>query len=485
MCLGDQPTAQATFPIDSSCAKDSVPFYNVPVTPFANEWYWYFSNGAYAEGDTVKVVFDDTGWIDLEYIVGHHGCYDTVNYDSVVYIMGPIATFAPDIDCDTPMVRWFNTALWKGVQRFYWDFDDGSAVDSVNQTPIHTYAQSGNYNVQLTTYNDTFGCYYTFDLITGVRDVKAKFNVENYNVLPVDSVACHPGTFLFHADSSVDEENNYWWQLGNLETFADTVYAIEYQFLTTGKTDITLRAVDINGCTDTARHSVFVSKPQADFSHEYAGGCDPVGIDFTDLSISDTTIYEWYWYYGDGTSDTNILNPSHNYYNVGAYPVTLVITDSIGCTHSKTKPVFIETPLVEFQMDSIICELGTVEVLNQSAGDSLTYFWNFGNNVTNTIENPGPVLYVDPGEYTVFLAIESDLGCQDTAFKTLHVKPKPKVKFTSDTASSPCLPLFVSFIDSTEGDDLASWKWTFGDGTGQCGIRYKLGLSPLQYCWHF
>ena len=53
-------------------------FFNVWNDSFANEFYWNFSDGTWVEGDSVHVTFVDTGWINLEYIVGHHGCMDTV-----------------------------------------------------------------------------------------------------------------------------------------------------------------------------------------------------------------------------------------------------------------------------------------------------------------------------------------------------------------------------------------------------------------------
>ena len=473
-CFGDLPTAQAAFTEDSICGSDSAWFYNVPITPFANEFYWNFSDGTYYVGDSVHVRFQDTGWIDLQYVVGHYGCYDTLDYDSVIYIMGPIVKFVASLDCDTPMVRWINPTFFDGVDRFYWDFDDGTAVDSVNENPIHLYAQSGTYNITLTAYNDSFGCSDQYEVTTVLRNISAEFSVSNLGQLPVDSAACVPSTFYFDAANSSDELPKYWWNFGDGDTFYSTVNEAAHFFTTTGWYTITLALQDANYCLDTARHSVFLSDPLANFQYSYGGSCDPVGVDFNDQSSSDTSIVDWLWNFGDGATDTSVAITQHDYGAVGIYPVTLLVTDAIGCTANKTKLVQIKNPFVSFQMDSIICEFGTVEVVNQSLGDSLTYFWNFGNNVTNTIENPSPVIYISPGEYTVYLAIEDELGCQDTAFRTLQVKPKPDANFTSDTASSPCLPLFVTFMDSSQGEDLVKWKWEFGDGSGSVTLDTNL-----------
>ena len=473
ICLGNQPVAQAAFTEDSICGSDSAWFYNVPVSTFANEWFWNFSDGTNVGGDTVNVKFVDTGWIDLQYVVGHYGCYDTVDYDSVIYIKGPIVKFSADFDCDTPMVRWFNPYVFNGVTDFYWDFADGSPLDSVNENPVHLYTTSGTYNITLTTENSNYGCSDEYVATYEVRNLSAAFTISNFGQLPVDSTACVPSSMQFNAVTSMDELPKYWWWV-NGDTLSSTETDTSYYFTQPGWYEIILATYDANLCRDTASHSVFLSDPQANFSFNYSGGCDPVGVSFNDQSTSDTTVNDWLWYYGDGSSDTSIINPSHYYGSVGTYPVTLLIEDEIGCTDTKTKLVLVKNPFVAFTMDSVICEFSNLNVLNQSLGDSLTYYWNFGNNVTNTIENPGPVLYVNPGQYTVYLAIEDDLGCQDTAFQTLTVKPKPDVNFTSDTSSSPCLPLFVTFIDETIGDDLSTWKWDFGDGTGSVTLDTNL-----------
>ncbi|MCS7072829.1 MAG: PKD domain-containing protein [Bacteroidia bacterium] len=49
----------------------------------------------------------------------------------------------------------------------------------------------------------------------------------------------------------------------------------------------------------------------------------------------------WFWTFGDGNSSTD-RNPVHQYREPGVYDVTLVVTDSLGCTNSMIKSRFIE-----------------------------------------------------------------------------------------------------------------------------------------------
>lgn len=463
VCFGSLPIAAATFTEDTACASDSIYFYDASLDTVANQWYWEFSDGTVATGDTVKVQFQDTGWIHLTYIVGHHGCNDTIEYDSVIYIQGPLVNFMHVNDCDTPGVRWFHPIEFSGVQRWRWNFGDGSALDSINTNPIHEYDTSGTFQVGLTAWNDSNGCTYSKTGSVSIRFLHAEFNISNFNELPIDSVACSPSAFQFDAAPSRDELNQYIWIYGN-DTSSNIEQVEARYFNTPGYHTIRMRIHDSNGCWKEAKRRVFLSDPTANFSYDYTGGCDPVTIAFDESSSSDTNLVAWNWNFGDGDTST-IINPNHIYENQGTYQVTLEVEDAIGCTASKTKSVLVKFPFVAFDVDTIVCEKSIVHFLNLSSGDSLLYHWNFGNGSTNYVQHPPPMIYTQPGTFDVFLAVEDDLGCKDTAFTQIHVKPKPDANFTADTTHSPCMPLFVTFSDSSIGD-IATWKWTFGDGTG-------------------
>lgn len=80
--------------------------------------------------------------------------------------------------------------------------------------------------------------------------------------------------------------------------------------------------------------------PIADFVGTPTTGFEPLSVNFTDLSFSQTGIVNWSWGFGDGSS-SNDANPTHIYEEEGNFTVTLIVTESDGDTDSETKTHYI------------------------------------------------------------------------------------------------------------------------------------------------
>lgn len=114
------------------------------------------------------------------------------------------------------------------------------------------------------------------------------------------------------------------------------------------------------------------------------------------------------------------------------------------------------------------CSPLVVSFTDLSTGPVTTWFWDFGNGNTSTLQNPAAV-YVTPGTYTVTLTV-TDGGVQnDTEVKTSYITvfQDPTSNFSASTPVAGCSPLNVCFSDqSTPGDTVINqWLWDFGDGT--------------------
>lgn len=87
--------------------------------------------------------------------------------------------------------------------------------------------------------------------------------------------------------------------------------------------------------------------PVADFSGTPTSGCNPLTVDFTDLSTNNPT--SWSWNFGDGNSSTD-QNPSHQYTAQGSYTVSLTAQNDYGQdTETKTDYITVnDVPTADF-----------------------------------------------------------------------------------------------------------------------------------------
>jgi gliding motility-associated-like protein len=95
-------------------------------------------------------------------------------------------------------------------------------------------------------------------------------------------------------------------------------------------------------CGFTRTDSVWVQVmpvPNASFGHN-VDGINPLKVRFQNLATPHST---WSWNFGDGTPvNTTDANPIHTYAIPGRYNVTLVITDSLGCSDAITLEVVVQ-----------------------------------------------------------------------------------------------------------------------------------------------
>lgn len=468
VCFGaPQQAALAPWP-DTVCAGDTTGYQDDSFDQqYIDEYIWMFGTppiffGGISDDPFHSQFFFDTGWVDLIYLVGQHGCYDTMAINNFTYVEGPVATFESTFSCDTPMVRNFHSDMLE-VHRFYWDFGDNSPIDSINPNPQHTYAQSGEYLVTLKAYNDSTACYYEWREWQRVFLLAPDFTIDNFGSLPIDSLACAPSPFMFDASTTVDGIGQSLWMIDG-DTVSNGQNTMFNNFAESGTYNITMVTWDSNGCNGTMSKNVHISKAVSNFGWEFLPGCDPIKINFLDSSTSDTNIVSWQWYLGDASGIHYEQNPEHEYAAAGTYVIRLTVHDSIGCSSTKQKLLSLSLPYVAFNVDTTICQFSAVNIVNASNGDGLSYTWDFDNGNNSTEVSPTTV-YTDTGEFFIRLVLLDSQGCVDTAIQRVHVQNRPMPNFSADNTESPCLPLQTIFTDHSLSKHVVSRKWSFGDGS--------------------
>lgn len=268
------------------------------------------------------------------------------------------------------------------------------------------------------------------------------------------------------SDKSTGNPTSWKWDLGNgvISTaqnpsstyFEPGSYTIKLIVSDGSKTDSIIKTAYIN----------VYALPEAEFDASPLSGCYPLDVNFVDKSTNTSgNINSWLWDFGDGTTST-ISKPIHTYTASGSFGVSLMVTNSFGCSKTITKSNLIELhdgTVAAFTVTSAdICQAPAVYTFtNQSTGTgNLTYFWQFGDGGTSTAASPKHS-YTNPGTYKVILTSTAASGCIDTASVTIDFSFPKSAFFIPATicANQPQL------ITNNTAPIPTSVFWTFGDGT--------------------
>ena len=279
---------------------------------------------------------------------------------------------------------------------------------------------------------------------------------------------CAPFSVSF-TDQSTGNPNYWKWTLGNNTVSflqnPSTVYVNPGIYSV--KLVIKNAAGDMDSVTKTSYINVF-AKPVSNFSATPLTGCFPLPVTFTDLSTAESgTISSWLWDFGDGNTST-IQNPSHNYSAAGNYTVSLLVTNSNGCSKSFTKSNYISisngvTAAFTNSTPSSCAAPQTINFQNQSTGTgTLLYQWLYGDGVTATGIAP-PHTYTASGSYTVQLIVTNSTGCSDTITSANPITiGTVNADFTAPTVGCVGSPIAIT---NTSAPTPVSSSWAFGDGT--------------------
>lgn len=213
--------------------------------------------------------------------------------------------------------------------------------------------------------------------------------------------------------------------------------------------------------------------PQANFEIENA--CAGTAVKMTDRSSLPTGIPSYTWSYGDNTANGTGATSSHLYSTPGIYLITMGVTVS-GCSNSISKYAT-QAPRAtpRFSVSSQVCDNLNVNFKDSSSlplFGTMGYLYNFGDNTSSTQPNVNHT-YNQFRTFTAKLYVRTDLGCLDSATRTITLKESPKPAFTS--AGAPCTNSDVTFTDNSTvpTGTTNAYTWEFGD------LKTSTATSPI------
>jgi PKD repeat protein len=374
------------------------------------------------------------------------------NYINQVSCLGPCGAAAPPVaafDADPtigciPMVVSYDDQSTNNPTTWSWIFEGGTPGTSSNPNPTITYTTPGTFNVSLTVSNSQGSDNLTIsDFITVGEPPVADFTY-TINELEVD----------FQNESS--NATSYLWNFGDGGT--STQFNPLHEYAEDGVYLVTLTATNECGSDVFVQEIEIITLPVASFSSDIVEGCDPMEVEFINLSSPNALYFNWSFPGGSPPSSNN-FEPTIVYETPGTFNVTLTVSNEAGDdVQTITNYITVNPqPGAEFSFTTN----GLQAIFNSNGSVGTTYSWNFGDGQNSNVPNPIHV-YSVAGTYTVSLTVSNECGSEILTLN-VTVTGAPIAAFTSNTQYG-CAPLVVQFTNQSAGSP-TSFNWIFEGGS--------------------
>ncbi|MFC4262524.1 PKD domain-containing protein [Ferruginibacter yonginensis] len=376
--------------------------------------------------------------------------------------LAPKFYFAPtQKKCAGQAITFLDSSItFNGVVKRYWNFGDGSNIDSVSVNPVHTYATAGNYNVTLTVLGiDGCSDVYPLTITVGAKPIAG--------VSITDS--CVTNSILYTDASSVSNSsiNAWYWNLddGNPAT---TVQNPSTTYTSFGVKTIKHVVTSAEGCiSDTLTRPTNIRPvPMAQFNLTDTV-CRGTTLTITDNStVADAgAIQAWQWQVdGSNTSTQSSFNYTFN--TPGNHQVSLIsssISNSSCASAPVQKTIFVvDKPKAATKVIRPCVNVSTQLLDSSYTTDGLaivSWWWDLGNGQTSTQQNP-TYTFTNTGNNLVRLVVTNSRNCiSDTLDININVGATPIANF--GYVPIVCNATNVQFADSStvNNSSIATWQW--------------------------
>ncbi|MEZ4827407.1 MAG: PKD domain-containing protein [Bacteroidia bacterium] len=428
---------------------------------------WLFGDGTTSGAVHPSHTYTSNGSYNVTHIIEDaQGCRDTLIKQALVNIgVNTLSLAVSDTAICIGDTIFFttNAASNSNIQ---WDFGNGATASGL--IPYYKYNSPGNYHI-IATVSDVSGCIYDLE-----ADVAVYARPNPWFVASTPRIGCEvPFTVQFQDQST----NAIAWTWYFWDGTFDTVQHPSHTFYNIDTFNVRLTVTGQGGCSNTRTLSDFVQIREIanGFVADKTSGCAPLDVTFADTTHSPYPLISWFWDFGDGFT-SNLQNPSHTYADTGYYDVTLITSNSMGCTDTLVKHSYISAgikPIISFAADTNqACALTDIQFINNTIGAN-AFIWYFGDGDTAMSANPVHG-FAAIGDMDVVLTA-SDRGCWDTlrhADMVNILAPLPVIGISNKYLCDA--PADVLFSNLSIGAD--TWAWELAD---------TLSFSAMSFLYTF
>jgi gliding motility-associated-like protein len=473
--VADPPVASFTPSPASSCRVPvTVSFSNTSTGLGILTYNWNFGDNGESSLKNPSNAYSQFGNYRVNLSVNSdYGCYDTIsgtlNISEVISAGTLMQSGKPISNNDTICAGQVTfSSSSSGSDIVLWKFGDGKT--SISKSGFHVYSQGGSYTVLLIASpgND---CADTVSWKFYMEEPRAEYTMSS-------NYSCKSPALVNFTDNSTDVIAWEW-------TFADgtkvatrnasKTYTLQaetdvYKINTNVIFNTILTVTSRHGCKNSATKAFRIKKPTAIFSVDSSQGCFPFGVNYTDRSLSDETITNWEWIFGDGQKSSGVVDSAiHSYTSDGLFLSRLVITNNLGCTDTSCIiPVRAGKKLLpDFSISKTsVCPGEAIQFTDNTPQSNLIQSWHYtvdGISINSIPGESDPLWNVDAdsGYLDVGLQVNYN-GCVSSTVKNNTLFNNGAVSDFAYTVDCSA-PFTYHFTDLSKGSE--SLKWLFGDNT--------------------
>jgi gliding motility-associated-like protein len=473
------PTPVASFTLPGVCGMSSsfnnTSSISAPGQIVQNSWS--FGDGATSGSLHSQHIYATNGTYNVTLTVtSDQNCTSTITQPHSKHFI-PVAAFSSQNDCmgsPTPFSD-LSTVQNDQITQWQWNLGDNNSQNSSQFN--HSYVNYGVYTITLIVTSSN-GCSDTSQQMVTIHPIPTP----SFTAASV----CRGLNSVFINGSSIPMGSivSYQWDFGTSGVLASTQTNPSPVIVLPGTYQVTLTATSGFGCSNTYTAPVTVwPRPDVDFIAEPFEGCQPMPVQFSNLtSIGSGVISGYQWSLGDGSGSQSI-SPFHLYPDAGSYTISLTATSDMGCDSSITRVGYIVVhpkPVADFSYSppfptSVNPEL-FIEDLSIGASN---WYYEFGDGRTYDVPTFFHNLPAEANFYYILQIVTNQFGCSDSTLKY--------VELTGD------FTVFIPNSFSPNGDGLNDFfrihgkgivdakMWVF-DRWGE-ELVYLENLEPLLKGW--
>ena len=394
---------------------------------------------------------------------------DTTQFITVTADQAPTLDFQPSSQCLESTSTLTATAN-QTLSSANWSISDeaNTTITRTGQTATYDFPTPGTYSVTLEI-ESANGCGNRLTKeITIYEPPVPSFTVPTGQVCTNGSVNFTNTTDARGAESLI----TYRWFVvdpSKNETLVSEEANPAITFAAGGTHTVRLEA-GIPGCTETFVQTINILQgPTVSFTVPTV--CQNNAVTFENQTVG-AGITGYFWDFGDpdgGTySSVTADNPTYTFDTPGTYPVTLRVTNDLGCQNVYRQDVTVYSqPTVSF-LSEVACTGSPTQFTDASTAGAnanvSAWRWDFGDGIgTASTRNP-TYAYRQAGTYAVKLITESTAGCVDSTVQTITVQSAVDVGFAAvrqcPTEARPLNVLLSDTSVAAAGETIDRWFWT-------------------------